>query len=138
MNSSCPSSTPRLKKSNATGIADCGRPTYIQRAGEAEAMQQTEGERDEPRKFLGQTGHALSAMDDFCRDKHDAQRDGGFDGWPRHMHESERRAREGEAVRESERRDRRNDPARAFHQNQQREDEQQMVDTEKNMSDTQF
>jgi len=77
-------------------------------------------------------------MDDFRSHEHDAQRDNGFDGQPRHMRASEPRARESEAVRDGKRRDGCNEPARAFHQHQEREDEQQMVNSVKNLFNARF
>ena len=64
---------------------NCGlrQTDFAQRAGKAEAVQQTKNERDEPRISLRKTRLAPSSMHDFSCDENDAQGDDSFDWWPR-------------------------------------------------------
>jgi hypothetical protein len=77
MKSSWPSSTPALKNSNARGLDICGSPIF---ASEAEAVEQAEDERDEPRIAFRQPRYSPTAAQDFRGDEYDAERDGGLDG----------------------------------------------------------
>ncbi len=72
-------------------------------------------------------------MHDFRRHEYDAQCNASFDRRPWHKQESERCTRECQAVGDGERRDGRNEPRRSLHQNKQCEDEQQMVNAEQDM-----
>ena len=92
MKSSCPISTPTLKKSSATGIADCGRPTSLNALAKPKPCNKPKVNATTHGNRSVRPGPALPAVHDFRRHKHDAQRDDGFDWRPRHMHESERRA----------------------------------------------
>ena len=98
MNSNCPISTPMLKKSSATGIADCGSPSSLSALAKPRSVQQAEGEGDDPRKPLRNAWSSLPAMHDFRRHEDNAQCNAGFDRRPRNMHESERCTRERQAV----------------------------------------
>ncbi len=102
MNKSLSDLDPDIEKEQRDGNRRLRQAHFIQCAGKAKAMQQAEGERDNPGKFLCQPRPALTAVNDFRRHEHDAQRDGGFDRWPRHMDESKRRTRKRQAVREGE------------------------------------
>jgi hypothetical protein len=61
-------------------------------------------------------------------DEHDAQRNGGLDGWPGHVDEAKGGAGQREAVGERECGDGHDQTARALDENQQRENEHQVVD----------
>ena len=62
----------------------CRQSNFIQRAGEAQAVQQTERESDHPRGAFGESWLALASADDFRRDEHDAQRNTRLDRDRRH------------------------------------------------------
>ena len=106
-----------------------------QRAGEAEAVQQAEAERDHPRRARGQARLAAQAVHDLGGDEHDAERDHRLDRRPGHVHPAERRRDERDAVRDGECGDRGDDALAAAHDQQQRQHEQQVIDAAEDVLD---
>lgn len=99
----------------------------MQRAGEAEAVQQPEGERDQPRPALPQAWLAPARAHDLGGDEDDAERDEDLDRRPGYADEAERRLRERDAAHDDVRGDRADPPLSARHQQHQREHEEQVV-----------
>ena len=106
-------------------------------AREAEAVQQPEGERDDPRPALRQSRSPLPCVRDLAGDEDDAQRDDRLDGCLRYVHEAQRRGTQRQAVCHGERRNRPHETPSAVDQNQQSEHEQQVVDSEQDVLDPQ-
>ena len=75
-------------------------------------------------------------MNDLASHKDDAERDRRLDWFAWHVHESQSSGCERNAVSNRERSDGSDELAPSFHQNEQGEHEQQMVDAEKNVLDT--
>jgi hypothetical protein len=133
MNRSCPTSTPRLKKSSARGI-DCSRRPISR---EAQTMQQAKDEGDDPGPALGQTWLALMAMYDLCRDKEDAQGDDGFYRLLGNIHQAQRGRRQGDAMRHGKSGDRPDQASPPLDEKQERQNKQQMINTQKDVLNTQ-
>ena len=83
MKPSCPSSTPTLKQTSASGSSPCGQADADQRAREAEAVQQAEGERHHPRVPDREARLAAPAAHDLRPEEEDAERDRRLDRRPR-------------------------------------------------------
>ena len=107
----------------------------LQRAGEAEAVQQAETEGDDPGRARGQAGPAVQAVQDLHRDEGDRQRDDGLDRRAGHLHPAERGGDQRDAVGDREGRDRRQDAFAAAHDQQQGQHEQQVVDAAEDVLD---
>ena len=100
-------------------------------------MQQAKSESDNPRPALCPALTALARMHNLAGDKNDAQSNTGLDRLLLHMHETERRGRQCDAVCHRERGDGSYETARAFYQNHQREDKQQVVNSAQYVFDAQ-
>ena len=109
---------------------------FLERTGEAEAVQQTEGKSHQPRIALRHARRpGASGAREFTCDEGDAQRDRRLDRRLRQAEITERCACERDAVGDSERGDRlQSSPAVADEQHQ-RQYEQQVVETEQDMFD---
>ena len=138
MNSNWPASTPTLKNSSASGMCPGGQPDFAQRSRKAEPVQQPERERHNPRPALCQSRTALVTTDDLAGHEHDAQGDDRLDRPLRHMHKSERRRRERDAVGDGERGDGLHQLPSAAGDDDQGEDEQQMIHPHQNVLDTEL
>ncbi len=119
-----------------------GHADLAQRTGEAEPVQQTERERDDPREPRRQVRRrgvgAVANSAPPCElrgEKKDAERDDRFDGRRRNMDETQGRRAERDAVRDREGRNGRHEAAYAVHEQQQCEHEQQMIDAEQDVLD---
>ena len=87
MKPSCPISTPRLKVSSASGRSLRGRPALVRARREAEAVQQAEGERDDPGVADREAGLAAPRANDLRPQEEDGQRDREVQRQQRHAGE---------------------------------------------------
>ena len=85
MNMSWPISTPTLNVNNARGMSPMRQSDFGQCAGETEAVQQAERERDHPGPSCGEAGLARAVARDFAGEQKNGERNGGLHRWTWHM-----------------------------------------------------
>ena len=135
MKRSCPSSTPILKNSSATGIAWPGRPTSLNAPAKPRPCSRPNAKATSHGRRAGKAFPASRRIHDLHRDERDAERDRSLDRRAGDIQKAERRSGQRDAVRDSEGRDSEGDALPAPHKNDERQDEEQMVDAEKNVLD---
>ena len=93
MKASCPSSTPTLKQSRASGIACGGRPTSASAPAKPSPCSRPKVNATSQGRRAVRPGRPAGAVHDLGRDEHDAERDHRLDRRRRHVHEAQRSRR---------------------------------------------
>ena len=104
-------------------------------AGEAEAVEEAEGEGGKPWQGGGETGLACPHPHDLDGDEHDGEGDGGLDRRGGQLDPAEGGAGEREGVRDGEGGDGADEALDIAHQQEQREDEHQVIEAEQDVLD---